>query len=73
MPEQPKTILEQALKLTHDAELDAVPKNSVAVEANLEGVEASVDTVRKGWNIRAYVTRLWNGKTKEGVSVSRKF
>ena len=67
------SILEQASKLVHDGELDAVKKNHAEVEVTKSGIEAEIDTTRKGWTWTAYVKRLWNGKTETGAKVSKDF
>ncbi len=57
----------------HDAELDAVKKNHADVEVTKSGIEAEIDTTRKGFTFTAYVKRLWNGQKEAGAKISKDF
>jgi hypothetical protein len=46
-------------------------KDSIQVDVDLKGAEASVNTTKKGWTITAYARRLWKGAFSGGLRVTK--
>lgn len=46
-------------------------KDSIQVDVDLKGAEASVNTTKKGWTLTAYARRVWNGAFSGGLRVTK--